>query len=856
MGLIIGTGNSNGGGVSGKKAVPSGGLEGQVLTKKSDANYDTEWTDPVETEPVGAVTPLADPYEYATKDELNQLGQKLEGTYIEKPEGVYGVSIGSLSPGEAINITITDTTASYVSLMSGGSVLASFIKDVPSSYINNTGAEQSLILQTNPNDVIKAFIQTPLQDNANNSYCIPRSVTLPASGNTYTSRAFYLKRGVKYSLDIQDWVIPTGASGTTFQVVLDGVAIITQVVEKICFTANWSNSSDFAVLTVGGKIATGHNATLTLSNENIEEQEVEIAGQGSQYVKHIFGVNDGKKYYVDARKWVSNDSASGGHFAIVLLKRDGTSVILVNETTQVNDYSGLYEIDTTGVVAIQVGGRIKADVTAIVKVYEKKDTPVLETNIVGQGTTYITGKIDVWPGVYKASVSNWDSVSVGGGAAFAIFLKDINGNTLFLKNTFSAARNFDGDYLVTVPKNYCEIYFSGRVKQGNVAHIEATRLQSAEDFPANGFSLDFPVLGCSRRSILKPNCTYAHGGTVIFNEKYIYIIHSCSDSFYGENFYSTIELVVINKYNKTIRYVDVFSPRAIYLNGQLLDYLHNVGLVSLSDSSVRAFGGTNISGEFTIINKTYDADQNTLGENSPCNLKYNENTVTYNISNFITMVNSLYSLGLVAYPNKSSYDLPKLCKYNGAYYGAFSVDECTSDTVAEWTANTFVIMKSTDGITWEPVNCVTGDYQVTETGIAFCDNKFFIIGRNETGHFCWYCVTDINGNVLKPMTQIPNSINSMPTITTSRNKVYAMYNVYPDSGSYYTRTKCCFAEIGTDGSYDLTVLKTYTDNNGIHYCNMATKPNGVILMSYITDPESFLTNDNPTADICLAEIQA
>jgi hypothetical protein len=81
-----------------------------------------------------------------------------------------------------------------------------------------------------------------------------------------------------------------------------------------------------------------------------------------------------------------------------------------------------------------------------------------------------------------------------------------------------------------------------------------------------------------------------------------------------------------------------------------------------------------------------------------------------------------------------------------------------------------------------------------------------------------------------------------------------MYNVTPDSGSHYTRTKCCFAEIGTTGNYELTVLTTYVDNNGINYFNMATKPNGVILMSYITDPESYLSNDNPTSDICLAEI--
>lgn len=531
---------------------------------------------------------------------------------------------------------------------------------------------------------------------------------------------------------------------------------------------------------------------------------------------------------------------------------------------------------TQNIYGLQYSGRNTAGKVSIL-VTEDLGVIVEETHkfpfilsLNGNNNTYVSSdfKFTLAPGEYRLNIVQWDiSGFTPYGGIVVLAGDDKNENRVILVNIRHDTPGGIPEYVdFVVTEMLHNVSLDGRTKSGT------TGIATLITYPVNlskeilPSSLDFPVMGCGNKMLSLPESTYVHLPTIKETSKYIFILYAASSQKRAEsvdNRTDSVLCVISKATGKQIYRIIYDSANRDTIDGKICQYYHNMNMIDISDHEVVICVGV-VNGadddpdkKFLFLNKTYNADTDTISDTAKCTIKYGGNSYDLNLPNYIQMANALYSLGLtpinwatnsnnIWFPSK--YDDNGLTKYLGMF--DFTTSVLTSPTP-------YIAMTSVDGKEWEPLFLLENDLESGECSAIVHNNKIYMtnrIGSSFTpseSYGTFYGVCDMSGNMLQQWTRL-NVQKSKPNEVEIGGVVYIIYNDGTNSGKYWGRTKIRIAKVNAD--YTLTEIASFYSPYGINYPSVCNH-NGAMLIAYAEDCRGYNgeRGENAITDLAIAQ---
>lgn len=351
--------------------------------------------------------------------------------------------------------------------------------------------------------------------------------------------------------------------------------------------------------------------------------------------------------------------------------------------------------------------------------------------------------------------------------------------------------------------------------------------------------------------ISRPSDTYAHAPSVNVTKKYLFVTYQSSMHKTSESFNDNrITLYVRDNEWGWTDYIDIFDDLMVDLKigDDRITYIYNQNVINTDDNTLFVMAGAHVGSNWAWVYRVFDAPNNALTAPAIVQLSYGGNTMDFNLSNYITMLNTLYGKSYTVISSINSNELSGIAKSGNIYYSVFALLVTSSNGIAP-----HVLMSSPDCITWTPIAMLSDTHKNCETTITILNNKIYI-GFRMASDGVFYMVTDLSGTILKDWTKVSN-VSSRSCMTQAGGKVYYAYNVASGSSKHYGRNAMCIAEVN-QSTYELTTIKTFYSNDGYNYFALCPTLNQNLLIVNTEDSRGYnYVSGNATTDINIAEIE-
>ena len=391
----------------------------------------------------------------------------------------------------------------------------------------------------------------------------------------------------------------------------------------------------------------------------------------------------------------------------------------------------------------------------------------------------------------------------------------------------------------------------------------AKKFEDTENIP----SFTIPYLGCGKVILSRGMDRYCHSPRAVSVGKYLYVIYQSSDWRTTESKDSECTLVILDKvtgektYKTLLSNINTSLANMLYRDVLIDDtYQYTSWLDSDGNLKIKFCGNKTDEDKVYMFYVTYNVDNNSLSEIDTLKLSYNDKVVDWTYNSYKQMLNELYDYSYPIDDKTYTLEACNVYPYNSKYYmicaqqivgngeGGASEEEANS------TVTPYVLFKSSDGITWEPIKNVVEFNGSGETEISIANDKILCILRNRRVG-TYYFVCDLSGNILKDKSQL-SDVASKPATFVWDNNQYVIYNIstsVPADERYYGRIKIQLAKL--ESSNELTNLKTYIDTSGYQYYHVDSCKNRLYFVNTADIAQSnFDNNAGPYCNLTFSEI--